>query len=169
MASPTAGLHFTPEILEEIRKRGIEIHEVTLHVGPGTFLPVRSENVEDHHMHYERYTVSEETAAALNEAKRDGKQIVAVGTTSVRTLESASDDYGVIKAGTGRTNIFIRPGYEWKVVDSLLTNFHTPESTLLMLVSALAGKDHIMSAYEHAIKERYRFFSYGDAMFIRRK
>lgn len=169
VASPTAGLHFTPEILEEIRKMGIEIHEVTLHVGPGTFLPVRSENVEDHHMHYERYTVSEETAAALNKAKRNGKQIVAVGTTSVRTLESASDDSGVIKAGTGRTNIFIRPGYEWKVVDSLLTNFHTPESTLLMLVSALAGKDHIMSAYEHAIKERYRFFSYGDAMFIRRK
>ncbi|MGN0907889.1 MAG: tRNA preQ1(34) S-adenosylmethionine ribosyltransferase-isomerase QueA [Bullifex sp.] len=167
VASPTAGLHFTPEILSDIRSRGIGIHEVTLHVGPGTFLPVRSENVEDHHMHYERYTVSEETAVALNEAKRNGKRIVAVGTTSVRTLESASDENGILRAGTERTNIFIRPGYRWKFVDSLLTNFHTPESTLLMLVSALAGKDNIMKAYEHAISERYRFFSYGDAMFIR--
>ncbi len=169
VASPTAGLHFTPEILEEIKARGIEIYEVTLHVGPGTFLPVRSENVEDHHMHYERYTVSEETANALNEAKRNGRQIVAVGTTSVRTLESAADENGIIRAGTERTNIFIRPGYKWKAVDSLLTNFHTPESTLLMLVSAFAGKENIMNAYSHAIEERYRFFSYGDAMFIRLK
>ncbi len=167
VASPTAGLHFTTEILEAIKARGIEIYEVTLHVGSGTFLPVRSENIEDHRMHYERYTVDEKVAAALNKAKKEGKQIVAVGTTSVRTLESATDENGVLQAGTNRTNIFIYPGYKFRFVDSLLTNFHTPESTLLMLVSAFAGKDNIMNAYKHAVESGYRFFSYGDAMFIR--
>jgi S-adenosylmethionine:tRNA ribosyltransferase-isomerase len=168
VAAPTAGLHFTKEILEEIKSRGIEILEVTLHVGAGTFLPVRSENIEDHHMHFERYEVSEEVADKLNRAKKDGKQIVAVGTTSVRTLESATGEDGLLKSGIGRTGIFIYPGYKFRFVDSLLTNFHTPESTLLMLVSALAGKDHIFAAYHHAVEERYRFFSYGDAMFIRK-
>ena len=166
VAAPTAGLHFTKEILDEIKARGVNILEVTLHVGAGTFLPVRSDNIEDHHMHYERYTISGETAEQFNEAKRSGKKIVAVGTTSVRTLESASDENGFIKAGTQRTNIFIYPGYRFRTVDSLLTNFHTPESTLLMLVSALAGKDNIFNAYHHAVEKGYRFFSYGDAMFI---
>ena len=167
VASPTAGLHFTPEILEEIRNKGIEIVEVTLHVGAGTFLPVRTESIENHHMHSESYEISPETAAKLNEAKKSGKEIVAVGTTSTRTLESASDGNGEIVRLKGRTNIFIYPGYTFKFVDSLLTNFHTPESTLVMLVSALAGKENIMKAYKHAIEERYRFYSYGDAMFIR--
>jgi len=167
VAAPTAGLHFTKEILSEIKSRGIDIYEVTLHVGSGTFLPVRSENIEDHHMHYERYTISEETADALNNAKRGGKRIVAVGTTSVRTLESSAFPDGFVHAGTERTNIFIYPGFKFSFVDSLLTNFHTPESTLLMLVSAFAGKDKIMAAYKHAVDEKYRFFSYGDAMFIR--
>lgn len=166
VAAPTAGLHFTKEILDEIKARGVKILEVTLHVGAGTFLPVRSDNIEDHHMHYERYTITGETAEQFNEAKRSGKKIVAVGTTSVRTLESASDENGFIKAGTQRTNIFIYPGYRFRTVDSLLTNFHTPESTLLMLVSALAGKDNIFNAYHHAVEKGYRFFSYGDAMFI---
>lgn len=166
VAAPTAGLHFTKEILDEIKARGVKILEVTLHVGAGTFLPVRSDNIEDHHMHYERYTISGETAEQFNEAKRSGKKIVAVGTTSVRTLESASDENGFIKAGTQRTNIFIYPGYRFRTVDSLFTNFHTPESTLLMLVSALAGKDNIFNAYHHAVEKGYRFFSYGDAMFI---
>ncbi len=166
VASPTAGLHFTKEILEEIRNKGVEILEVTLHVGAGTFLPVRSENIEDHHMHYERYSIDSDTADRLNRAKREGKKIVAVGTTSVRTLESATDGDGVIKSGWGRTNIFIYPGYKFRTVDRLLTNFHTPESTLLMLVSAFAGRENILNAYTHAVKEGYRFFSYGDAMFI---
>ncbi|MCR5732602.1 MAG: tRNA preQ1(34) S-adenosylmethionine ribosyltransferase-isomerase QueA [Sphaerochaetaceae bacterium] len=166
VAAPTAGLHFTPEILEEIKNRGIEIVEVTLHVGAGTFLPVRSENIEDHHMHYERYTILPEVADKLNEAKKSGKKIVSVGTTSVRTLESAVNENGLIESGTRRTNIFIHPGVPFRFVDNLLTNFHTPESTLLMLVSALAGKENIFRAYEHAVQERYRFFSYGDAMFI---
>lgn len=166
VASPTAGLHFTEALLDQIRERGIEIAEVTLHVGTGTFLPVRTENIEDHHMHYERYTVSEDVAEKLNRAKQEGRKIVAVGTTSVRTLESATDDSGLVRAGTTRTNIFIYPGYRFRTVNSLLTNFHTPESTLLMLVSALAGKENIMKAYAHAVSEGYRFFSYGDAMFI---
>ena len=166
VASPTAGLHFTKDILDGIKKRGIEIAEVTLHVGPGTFLPVRSENIEDHHMHYERYTVTEETASLLNKAKAENRKIVAIGTTSVRTLESAADRVGHIEAGSRRTNIFIKPGYQFKFVDSLFTNFHTPESTLLMLVSAFSTKENIFKAYEHAINERYHFFSYGDAMFI---
>ena len=167
VAAPTAGLHFTPEILERIKNRGIEIYEVTLHVGAGTFLPVRSEEIENHHMHTESYEIPVDTARKLNQAKQEGKTIIAVGTTSIRTLESASDEKGVLSSLKGDTSIFIYPGYKFKFVDNLLTNFHTPESTLLMLVSALAGKDHIMNAYEHAVKERYRFFSYGDAMFIK--
>ncbi len=167
VASPTAGLHFTPQILEEIKKRGIDIVEVTLHVGAGTFLPVRSDNIEDHNMHTESYEISPLAKETLNKAKKEGKEIVCVGTTSTRTLESAADENGVIVSLKGRTNIFIYPGYKFKFVDSLLTNFHTPESTLLMLVSALAGKDNIMRSYSHAIEEKYRFFSYGDAMFIR--
>lgn len=167
VASPTAGLHFTKELLDEVKGRGVEILPVTLHVGAGTFLPVRSEKVEDHHMHYERYTVSDETSDAVNRAKAEGRPIVAVGTTSVRTLESATGEDGLVHPGWGRTNIFIYPGYRFRTVDRLLTNFHTPESTLLMLVSALAGREHIMTAYEHAIAQRYRFYSYGDAMFIR--
>lgn len=167
VASPTAGLHFTPEILTEIKKRGIKIVEVTLHVGAGTFLPVRTDRIEDHHMHTESYEIKEEDALLLNDAKKRGVEIVAVGTTSTRTLESASNDKGELVNLKGRTNIFIYPGYRFKFVDSLLTNFHTPESTLVMLVSALAGKDNIMRAYKHAIDEKYRFFSYGDAMFIK--
>ena len=167
VAAPTAGLHFTPEILERIKNRGIEIYEVTLHVGAGTFLPVRSEEIENHHMHTESYEIPVDTARKLNQAKQQGKTIIAVGTTSIRTLESASDEKGVLSSLKGDTSIFIYPGYKFKFVDNLLTNFHTPESTLLMLVSALEGKDHIMNAYEHAVKERYRFFSYGDAMFIK--
>ncbi|MGN1189122.1 MAG: tRNA preQ1(34) S-adenosylmethionine ribosyltransferase-isomerase QueA [Candidatus Ornithospirochaeta sp.] len=167
VAAPTAGLHFTPEILEKIKERGIKIYEVTLHVGAGTFLPVRSDEIENHHMHTESYEISPETAMELNKAKMEGKTIVAVGTTSIRTLESASDDSGMLTKLKDDTSIFIYPGYKFKFVDNLLTNFHTPESTLLMLVSALAGKDHIFSAYHHAVEERYRFFSYGDAMFIK--
>ena len=167
VAAPTAGLHFTKELMDQVRGMGIPIYEVTLHVGAGTFLPVRTENIEDHHMHTEHYEISSETANALNEAKKAGKRIVAVGTTSVRTLESASDENGMLTRLYGDTDIFIKPGYRFRFIDDLLTNFHTPESTLLMLVSALAGKDEIFSAYKHAIAERYRFFSYGDAMFIR--
>ena len=168
VASPTAGLHFTPEILSEIKEKGIEIYEVTLHVGSGTFLPVRTENIENHHMHTESYEISESVASSLNRAKKEGKKIVAVGTTSMRTLESASDADGLLKAGINKTDIFIYPGYRFRFVDELLTNFHTPESTLLMLVSAFSRREYIMNAYEHAIKEKYRFFSYGDAMFIRK-
>ena len=167
VAAPTAGLHFTPEIMEKIKERGIKIYEVTLHVGAGTFLPVRSEEIENHHMHTESYEISPETAEELNKAKREGKTIVAVGTPSIRTLESASDENGVLTSLKGDTSIFIYPGYKFKFVDNLLTNFHTPESTLLMLVSALAGKDHILTSYRHAVEEKYRFFSYGDAMFIK--
>ena len=167
VAAPTAGLHFTPEIMEKIKERGIKIYEVTLHVGACTFLPVRSEEIENHHMHTESYEISPETAEELNKAKREGKTIVAVGTTSIRTLESASDENGVLTSLKGDTSIFIYPGYKFKFVDNLLTNFHTPESTLLMLVSALAGKDHILTSYRHAVEEKYRFFSYGDAMFIK--
>ena len=167
VACPTAGLHFTPHILDEIKKRGIEILEVTLHVGAGTFLPVRTDRIEDHHMHTESYEIPLSVAEHLNEAKRSGKEIVAVGTTSTRTLESAADEKGELVNLKGKTDIFIYPGYKFRFIDSLLTNFHTPESTLVMLVSALAGKDNIMNAYHHAIEEKYRFFSYGDAMFIR--
>ncbi len=167
VAAPTAGLHFTPEIMEKIKKRGIKIYEVTLHVGAGTFLPVRSEEIENHHMHTESFEISKETLDGLNKAKMEGKTIVAVGTTSIRTLESASNEDGVLEKMKGDTSIFIYPGYKFKFVDNLLTNFHTPESTLLMLVSALAGKDHILASYRHAVEEKYRFFSYGDAMFIK--
>lgn len=167
VAAPTAGLHFTPEILSAIDALGIKRYEVTLHVGAGTFLPVRSEKIEDHHMHTESYEIPSDVASALNQAKKDGKKIVAVGTTSIRTLESAANDNGELTRLSGKTDIFIHPGYKFKFVDNLLTNFHTPESTLLMLVSALAGKENIFNAYHHAIEEKYHFFSYGDAMFIK--
>lgn len=168
VAAPTAGLHFTDKILASIEEKGCTIVPITLHVGPGTFLPVRTENLEDHHMHYERFEISAESAKLINDAKQAGRPIVATGTTSVRTLESAYDEEtGKIQPGLNRTNLFIKPGYEWKIVDQLLTNFHTPESTLLVLVSTFAGKTLIDRAYRHAIDERYSFFSYGDAMFIR--
>ena len=167
VAAPTAGLHFTKALMDQVRASGTPIYEVTLHVGAGTFLPVRTERVEDHHMHTEHYSIDGETARALNEAKAEGRRILAVGTTSVRTLESAADEDGRLSRLYGDTDIFIKPGYRFRFVDDLLTNFHTPESTLLMLVSALAGKDQIFSAYRHAIEEHYHFFSYGDAMFIR--
>jgi len=165
VAAPTAGLHFTDEILDKIRNKGTQILEVTLHVGAGTFFPVRTENIEDHKMHTEAYTISRDVADALNQAKAAGKKITAVGTTSMRTLESACSG-GLIPAGSSSTSIFIYPGYQFKFVDRLFTNFHTPESTLLMLVSAFAGRDLIMRAYKHAVEERYRFFSYGDCMII---
>ncbi len=166
-AAPTAGLHFTEPLLEKLKAKGIELEWVTLHVGLGTFLPVRSDNIEDHKMHEEWYTVNPETAAKINEAKKAGRKILAVGTTSVRTLESASDDDGMIQSGTRSTRIFMYPGYTFKVVDQMFTNFHTPESTLIMLVSAFAGKEHILSAYKQAVENKYRFFSYGDAMLIK--
>jgi S-adenosylmethionine:tRNA ribosyltransferase-isomerase len=165
-AAPTAGLHFTKELLSEIETMGIRIANVTLHVGLGTFRPVKVENVLEHHMHSEFYQVTEEAAAVINETKEKGGRIICVGTTSCRTIESAADELGIVHAGDGDTSIFIYPGYQFKVLDALITNFHLPESTLMMLVSALAGRDHIMAAYEEAVKERYRFFSFGDAMFI---
>ena len=165
-AAPTAGLHFTPELLEAIKAKGVNIAHVTLHVGLGTFRPVKVEDVTNHHMHSEFYIVEEDQAKLINETKQRGGKIVSVGTTSCRTLESATDDQGVLHAGSGWTDIFIYPGYQFKMIDRLITNFHLPESTLLMLVSALAGKDNIMAAYEEAVKERYRFFSFGDAMII---
>ena len=165
-AAPTAGLHFTPELLEAIKAKGVNIAHVTLHVGLGTFRPVKVEDVTNHHMHSEFYIVEEDQAKLINETKQKGGKIVSVGTTSCRTLESATDDQGVLHAGSGWTDIFIYPGYQFKMIDRLITNFHLPESTLLMLVSALAGKDNIMAAYEEAVKERYRFFSFGDAMMI---
>lgn len=166
-ACPTAGLHFTQEMLSNIKNKGIDIDYVTLHVGLGTFLPVREENIEEHKMHNEVFTVSEQTASKINLAKEQGRPILAVGTTSVRTLESACDENGKIKSGTSSTNIFMYPGYKFKIVDQMFTNFHTPESTLIMLVSAFAGKDNILNAYKCAVENKYRFFSYGDAMFIR--
>ena len=165
-AAPTAGLHFTPELLEAIKAKGVNIAHVTLHVGLGTFRPVKVEDVTNHHMHSEFYIVEEDQAKLINETKQRGGKIVSVGTTSCRTLESATDDQGILQAGSGWTDIFIYPGYKFKMIDRLITNFHLPESTLLMLVSALAGKDKIMAAYEEAVKERYRFFSFGDAMLI---
>jgi S-adenosylmethionine:tRNA ribosyltransferase-isomerase len=167
VAAPTAGLHFTDDILSALDARGIERLEVTLHVGLGTFLPVRAERIEDHVMHEETYSVSPDVAERVTRAKREGRPVLAVGTTSIRTLESAWDDArGELRAGEGATGIFIYPGYRFKVVDRVFTNFHTPESTLLMLVSAFAGKENILAAYRHAIAERYRFFSYGDSMLI---
>lgn len=166
-ACPTAGLHFTEEMLSRLSEKGIERDFVTLHVGLGTFLPVREEKIEDHKMHEEAFTVSEATAEKINRAKKEGRPVLAVGTTSVRTLESACDENGIVKAGTSSTHIFMYPGYKFKVIDQMFTNFHTPESTLIMLVSAFAGREHILNAYRNAVENRYRFFSYGDAMFIR--
>lgn len=165
-AAPTAGLHFTQELLTQIAEKGVEIAYVTLHVGLGTFRPVKEDNVLDHHMHSEYYEVTEEAAELINRTKKKGGRIICVGTTSCRTVESASDDEGVVHAGCDNTEIFIYPGYRFKVLDELITNFHLPESTLVMLVSALAGREHVLAAYEEAIKEKYRFFSFGDAMLI---
>ena len=165
-AAPTAGLHFTPELLKKIEDMGVKIAHVTLHVGLGTFRPVKVEDVLEHHMHTEFYRVDKEAADLMNETKENGGRIICVGTTSCRTIESAADEQGVIHPGQGDTSIFIYPGYKFKMLDALITNFHLPESTLLMLVSALAGKDQIMNAYETAVKEKYRFFSFGDAMII---
>ena len=165
-AAPTAGLHFTKELLQQVQDAGVKIAHVTLHVGLGTFRPVKVEDVTQHHMHSEFYVVEEDQAKLINDTKAAGGRVIAVGTTSCRTLESATGEDGILKAGSGWTEIFIYPGYRFKMIDGLITNFHLPESTLLMLVSALAGKEHIMAAYEEAVKERYRFFSFGDAMFI---
>ena len=165
-AAPTAGLHFTKELLEKVKEKGVQIAHVTLHVGLGTFRPVKVDDVEQHHMHSEYYVVEEDQAKLINDTKKNGGRVIAVGTTSCRTLESATGEDGILKAGSGWTEIFIYPGYHFKMIDSLITNFHLPESTLMMLVSALAGKEKIMHAYEEAVKERYRFFSFGDAMFI---
>ena len=166
VAAPTAGLHFTEELLDKAREKGINTAFVTLHVGIGTFRPVKAEKVEDHHMHFEEYFVDEETADLINRTKAEGHRVVAVGTTSTRTLESCCDETGKVLAGSGRTDIFIYPGFEFKVVDSLITNFHLPKSTLIMLISALYDREKILEAYKHAVEERYRFFSYGDAMLI---
>lgn len=166
-ACPTAGLHFTEEILNQLRAKNIELEWLTLHVGLGTFLPVRSENIEEHKMHEEVYSVPYDVAQKINLAKEQGRPILAVGTTSVRTLESACDENGIVKGGPGSTHIFMYPGYKFKVVDQMFTNFHTPESTLLMLVSAFAGRENILNAYKEAVKEKYRFFSYGDCMLIK--
>lgn len=165
-AAPTAGLHFTEELLEEIRRMGVNIAHVTLHVGLGTFRPVKVDDVEKHHMHSEFYVVEEDQAKLINDTKKNGGRIISVGTTSCRTLESAADEDGNLQAKSGWTEIFIYPGYQFKIIDGLITNFHLPESTLLMLVSALAGKENIMKAYEEAVRERYRFFSFGDATLI---
>ena len=165
-AAPTAGLHFTNELLETIREKGVDIAEITLHVGLGTFRPVKAETVEEHHMHSEFWQIDDEAAAKINAAKARGSRVIAVGTTSCRTLESAAKEDGTVEVGSGWTDIFIYPGYRFKCIDALITNFHLPKSTLVMLVSALAGREHILAAYEEAIRERYRFFSFGDAMFI---
>ncbi len=165
-AAPTAGLHFTQELLAKIQEKGVNIAYVTLHVGLGTFRPVKEENVLEHHMHSEAYQVTEETAELINRTKEQGGRVICVGTTSCRTVESAADENGLVVPGCGDTEIFIYPGYQFKVLDALITNFHLPESTLVMLVSALAGRGNVLAAYEEAIKERYRFFSFGDAMVV---
>ena len=165
-AAPTAGLHFTEELLDEVGAMGVNIAHVTLHVGLGTFRPVKVKNVEEHHMHSEYYVVEEDQAELINHTRQAGHRVIAVGTTSCRTLESATDEQGILRAGSGWTDIFIYPGYRFRMTDGLITNFHLPESTLLMLVSALAGREHILSAYEEAVREQYRFFSFGDAMII---
>ena len=165
-AAPTAGLHFTKELLEKVKEKGVNIAHVTLHVGLGTFRPVKVDDVESHHMHSEFYIVEEDQAKLINDTKKAGKRVISVGTTSCRTLESATGEDGILRSGSGWTEIFIYPGYKFKMIDGLITNFHLPESTLLMLVSALAGKENIMRAYETAVQERYRFFSFGDAMII---
>ena len=166
-AAPTAGLHFTPELLKEIEEKGVQIARVTLHVGLGTFRPVKVDNILEHHMHSEFYQIEEEAAEKIHRAKESGHRVICVGTTSCRTIESAADKNGKLHATNGWTEIFIYPGYEFKVLDCLITNFHLPESTLVMLVSALAGREQVLSAYEEAVKEKYRFFSFGDAMFIK--
>ncbi len=165
-AAPTAGLHFTKELLQEIKDKGVQIANVTLHVGLGTFRPVKVDDVTQHHMHSEFYMVEEEQAKIINDTKKAGGKVVCVGTTSCRTLESAADENGILHAGSGWTDIFIYPGYKFKIMDALITNFHLPESTLIMLVSAFAGKEKVMAAYEQAVQEKYRFFSFGDAMII---
>ena len=165
-AAPTAGLHFTPELLKEIEEKGIDIARVTLHVGLGTFRPVKVDEITDHHMHSEFYQVDEEAAEKINRAKDSGHRVICVGTTSCRTIESAADETGHLKPTSGWTEIFIYPGYKFKILDGLITNFHLPESTLIMLVSALAGREHVLAAYEEAVREKYRFFSFGDAMLI---
>ena len=165
-AAPTAGLHFTPKLLQQIEEKGVKIARVTLHVGLGTFRPVKVENILEHHMHSEFYQIEEEAAQTINEAKDSGHRVICVGTTSCRTIESAAEN-GRLRATSGWTDIFIYPGYEFKILDCLITNFHLPESTLIMLVSALAGREHVLDAYAEAVKERYRFFSFGDAMFIK--
>ncbi len=165
-AAPTAGLHFTPELLKAVEEKGVKIAYVTLHVGLGTFRPVKEENVLDHHMHSEYYQVSEEAARTINETKKAGGRVICVGTTSCRTIESATDENGVLRPGCDNTEIFIYPGYKFKILDGLITNFHLPESTLIMLVSALAGREHVLRAYETAVHEQYRFFSFGDAMIL---
>lgn len=166
-AAPTAGLHFTKELLRQIEEKGIDIAYVTLHVGLGTFRPVKVDNILEHHMHSEFYQVTKEAADKINKAKKEGHRVICVGTTSCRTVESAADEKGMVKEGCDNTEIFIYPGYKFKVLDALITNFHLPESTLVMLVSALAGREHILNAYEEAIREKYRFFSFGDAMLIK--
>lgn len=165
-AAPTAGLHFTKDLLAELEASGIELAYVTLHVGLGTFRPVKEENLLDHHMHSESYEITEEAAQKINRAKQNGHRVICVGTTSCRTIESAADENGLLRACKGDTDIFIYPGYRFKVLDALITNFHLPESTLIMLVSALAGREQVLAAYREAVKERYRFFSFGDAMLI---
>ncbi len=165
-AAPTAGLHFTEELLEQIQQKGVKIAHVTLHVGIGTFRPVKVENVEEHAMHSEHYYIKKEDADLINQTKKDGHKVIAVGTTSCRVLESVADENGLVKEIEGDTNIFIYPGYSFKCIDQLITNFHLPESTLIMLVSSLAGKDFVMKAYEEAVREKYKFFSFGDAMMI---
>ncbi len=167
-AAPTAGLHFTPELLKKIEEKGVEIARVTLHVGLGTFRPVKVDEITDHHMHSEFFRIDEEAAEKINHAKDTGNRVICVGTTSCRTVESAADEQGRLKACSGWTEIFIYPGYQFKVLDCLITNFHLPESTLIMLVCALAGRENVLRAYEKAVEERYRFFSFGDAMFITR-
>lgn len=166
-AAPTAGLHFTPELLEQIKAMGIRVAEVTLHVGLGTFRPVKVENVQEHHMHSEFYMIDQEAADIINETREKGGRVICVGTTSCRTIESAATEDGTLKASSGWTEIFIYPGYRFKLLDALITNFHLPESTLVMLVCALAGKEQVLHAYEKAVQEKYRFFSFGDAMFIK--
>ncbi len=165
-AAPTAGLHFTPELLKEIEQKGVFVGFVTLHVGLGTFRPVKVDKIEDHHMHFESYSIPKETIDLISSAKKENRRIISVGTTSTRTMESAFDSDGNCLKASGDTDIFIYPGYKFKVVDALITNFHLPESTLIMLVSALAGKDHVLHAYQAAVAQQYRFFSFGDAMFI---
>ena len=165
-AAPTAGLHFTEDLLEQIKAKGVEIANVTLHVGIGTFRPVKEENIEDHDMHTEHYYIKEEDAEKINKARKNGGRIIAVGTTSCRVLESVADEDGYVKAVEGDTNIYIYPGYKFKCIDGLITNFHLPESTLVMLVSALAGREFVLDSYKKAVEEKYRFFSFGDAMFI---